>query len=44
MAMSSSWVFSRWQHENTQAHFSRALWDSLSGHARQVLRWQRLGE
>jgi ectoine hydroxylase-related dioxygenase (phytanoyl-CoA dioxygenase family) len=44
MAMSSSWVFSRWQHENTQSHFSRELWDSLSNHARQVLRWQRLEE
>ena len=44
MAMSSSWVFSRWQHEHTEQHFSPDLWNSLSDHAKQVLRWQRLEE
>lgn len=44
MAMSSSWVFSPWQHENIQPHFSRSLWESLSEHAQQVLSRQRIAD
>ncbi|MCZ6676782.1 MAG: phytanoyl-CoA dioxygenase family protein [Candidatus Poribacteria bacterium] len=42
MAFCRPWLFSRWQHESTKAHFPRDLWESLSEHARQVLRWQRV--
>ena len=44
MAMNLPWVFNSWQHEFTEGHFPRDLWDSLSDHARQVLRLQRLAE
>ena len=42
MGMSQSWYFSQWQHEYIEPHFPRDLWESLSDHARQVLRWQRV--
>ena len=42
MGFSRSWVLSGWQIENTEPHFPKALRDSLSDHARQVLRWQRV--
>ena len=44
MAMNRPWVFNSWQHEFTEGHFPRDLWDSLSDHAREVLRLQRLAE
>ena len=44
MAMNRPWVFNSWQHEFTAGHFPRDLWDSLSDHAREVLRLQRLAE
>ncbi len=42
MACCRPWVFNRWQHEYTEKHFPRDLWESLSEHARQVLRWYRV--
>ena len=42
MAFCRPWLFSPWQHEHTDPHFPRDLWDGLSEHARQVLRWQRV--
>lgn len=44
MAMCRPWYFNRWQHEQTDPHFPRDLWESLSDHAREVLRWQRVKE
>ncbi len=42
MAICRPWFFSNWHHEHTEPHFPRDLWDSLSDHARQVLRRQRV--
>ena len=42
MAMCRPWLFNQWQHNYTDKHFPRKLWDSLSEHARHVLRWQRV--
>ncbi len=42
MGFCRPWLFSRWQHEYTEKHFPRDLWESLSEHARQVLRWHRV--
>lgn len=42
MGMCRSWYFSQWQHEYTEPHFPRDLWDSLPDHSHQVLRWQRV--
>ena len=42
MGISRPWTACNWQIENTEPHFSKTLWDSLSDHARQVLRWQRV--
>ena len=42
MAMCRPWLFNQWQHDNTEKHFPRDLWESLSEHARQVVRWQRV--
>ena len=44
MGMCKSWLFSRWQHENTEKHFPRDLWEDLPEHARKVLRWQRVAD
>ena len=44
MGFSRPWSLSSWQIEYTEPHFPRELWDSLSDHARQVLRWQRVAE
>tara|TARA_Y100000588_G_scaffold25359_1_gene25207 strand:+ start:3061 stop:3840 length:780 start_codon:yes stop_codon:yes gene_type:complete len=42
MAMSRPWLFNKWQYEHTEPHFPRDLWESLSDHAKQVLRRQRV--
>ena len=42
MGMCAPWLFSRWQHEYTEKHLPRDLWESLSPHAQKVLRWQRV--
>ncbi len=42
MAICRPWFFSKWHHDHTEPHFPRDLWDSLSDHARQVLRRQRV--
>ena len=42
MAFCQPWVFSNWLHEYTENHFPQDLWEGLSDHARQVLRWQRV--
>ena len=43
MPMSSSWLHPKWLQEETAPQLRRELWNSLSDHARQVLRWQRVG-
>ena len=42
MAMSRSFMHNDWLHNNTEKHFPRTLWASLSEHARQVLRLMRI--
>ena len=42
MAFCRPWLFSQWQHEYTEKHFPRELWESLSPHSKEVLRWQRV--
>ena len=42
MAFYCPWISSSWQHDYTEKHFPQELWDSLSDHARKVLRWQRV--
>lgn len=42
MGFSRPWLFSPLLHENTEKNFPRDLWESLSDHARQVMRWQRV--
>ena len=42
MGMCKPWLFSGWQHEFTEGHLPRELWESLSDHGKQVLRWQRI--
>ncbi len=42
MGFCRPWLFSSWQHEYTEKHFPRDLWESLSPHAKEVLRWQRV--
>ena len=42
MPMSFHWMHPKWLQEETAPQVSRQLWESLSEHARQVLRWQRV--
>ncbi|MEE2657127.1 MAG: phytanoyl-CoA dioxygenase family protein [Candidatus Latescibacterota bacterium] len=42
MAFCRPWLFNTWLHEHTQKDFPYELWESLSGHARHVLRCQRV--
>ena len=42
MPMSFPWMHPKWLQEETAPQVSRQLWESLSEHARQVLRWQRV--
>ena len=42
MAMNRPWVFNSWQHDFTERHFPLDQWKSLSEHAQQVLRLQRV--
>ena len=42
MALSSAWLHSEWSHQNTNEKIPRDIWNDLSDHARQVLRWQRV--
>ena len=42
MAFCRPWLFNQWQHEYTEKHFPRELWESLSPHSKEVLRWQRV--
>ena len=42
MALSSAWLHSEWSHQNTSEKIPRDVWNDLSDHARQVLRWQRV--
>ncbi len=39
---SCPWFNSNWTNAYTEKHMSRDLWDSLSNHARQVMRWKRI--
>ena len=41
MGFCQSWVHNGWA-ESSAPHFPRDLWDGLSDHARQVLRWQKV--
>tara|TARA_B100000686_G_C16795884_1_gene982306 strand:- start:3440 stop:4228 length:789 start_codon:yes stop_codon:yes gene_type:complete len=42
MAMSRPFIFNTWLHEETTKHFPRSLWESLSDHAKSVLRLMRV--
>ena len=42
MGISRPFLHSSWLHENIEKAFPRALWDSLSDHAQQVLRLMRV--
>ena len=42
MPMSFPWMHPKWLQEETAPQITRQLWDSLSDHARHVLRWQRI--
>lgn len=44
MGFSAPWVFSRHLHGNTDRHFPRDLWESLSERAQHALRLQRVAD
>jgi len=41
MGFCQSWVHNNWA-ESSAPHLPRELWENLSDHARQVLRWQKV--
>ena len=44
MSFNRPWFNSHWQQEEMKTDFPQDLWDSLSDHARHVLRWQWIKE